>query len=299
MSDRVQAELAVYWAVDIGGTKIRHAVISRDGELLGMWTWPTDACQNPDEWAQRALAAWLATGHRNPCGIGVAAPAVVAADGRLVKVPKLPSWDGFNPREILGDGGKRPVSVIFDATASLLGEAWKCTPELRDAVLLTIGTGIGGALMVDGHLLRGRHGLSGHPAVWLDAYDGFVEDVASGPALAEALGVETGVEALELCESGNGDAIRAFKRASDALYRTIAAVTGAVDVTEVVIAGGFGLAAFERLFPSRRLPERYRRFPVIHDEVEIRPSQAGILAPVFGAARNVECELAGATRSSS
>jgi glucokinase len=299
MSNKVGGKLAVYWAADVGGTKIRHAVISRDGELLEMWTWPTDEHQDPHLWAEKALAGWLATGYRNPCAVGLATPAVVAANGSLVKVPKLPSWDGFNPRKALGDGEKRPVSVIFDATASLVGEAWKGTSKLRDAVLLTIGTGIGGALMVDGRVLRGRHGLSGHPAVWLDAYDGFVEDVASGPALAEELGVETGVEALELCESGNGDAIRAFERASDALYRTIATVTGAVDVAEVVIAGGFGLAAFDRLFPSRRLPERYRRFPVIHDEVEIRPSQVGLLAPLFGAAKNADCELASARRSSS
>ena len=77
----------------------------------------------------------------------------------------------------------------------------------------------------------------------------------------------------------------AFERASRALYEAIAAVTATVDVDTVMVAGGFGAGAFDFLFPDKVLPDEYRRYRLVHDDVRIRAAVTGALAPLLGAAR--------------
>jgi predicted NBD/HSP70 family sugar kinase len=113
------------------------------------------------------------------------------------------------------------------------------------------------------------------------------EDVASGPAVARALGTRSAVDALALRRAGDPRAVKVFAAASEALYAAIAAVTAIADVSVVAVSGGFGLAAIEYLVPSRRLPPQYWSVPVIHRDVVISAALTGADAPMIGLARSL------------
>jgi len=277
-------DAGLYWAADVGGTKIRHAVVSGAGQLLEEWTADAATFADPADWVQASVAAWWDRSPARPGGIGIAAPAVVDAGGRLVSVPKLPHWEGANLTALFEASTGLRATVIFDAAAALAGELLIARPSWRNAALLTIGTGVGGALAIDGHVLNGAHGLAGMPAMTLEPEGVRVEEIASGPAVAAALGVPSGRHALALRDAGQPAAVQVFSRASHALYRTMAAISGTVDVDRFVITGGFGLAAYGHLFPEDRLPAQLCTYPVIHDDVRILAAMCGELAPIFGAA---------------
>src|SRR5208282_3807408 len=98
-----------------------------------------------------------------PAWIGLAAPGLAAPDQRLIRcMPgRLPGLERLVWRKVLKAAG--PVPVLNDAQAALLGEVWRGAARgARNACLLTLGTGVGGAALVDGRLLRGHIGRAGH-----------------------------------------------------------------------------------------------------------------------------------------
>lgn len=158
-------------------------------------------------------------------------------------------------------------------------------PGIDNGFSMSIGTGIGGGLVVDGRVLHGAHGLSGMATSGLLRESAGLESIASGPAVAAASGVASGSEAVQQCRRRDARAVKAFASASQALYEAVATVTATVDVTTVIVAGGFGAAGFDLLFPERAIPAKYRWYPLVHDDVEVIPAVTGELAPLLGAVK--------------
>lgn len=277
-----------YIGVDVGGTKIRQGIISSGGEVAQCWTSRTSTEEHPSETVGRLVSEWGARNVPPIRGIGVAIAGMVSRCGHVLAAPHLPAWIGADiPTLFAAQKPDVPVRVIFDGSAGMLGEAWQRRPPLRDAFMLTIGTGVGGGLLIDGRLVRGAHGLSGMPS-WLTTTDEpGLEAIASGPNMAAAVGAPSGIEAVARRRAGQPAAVTAFAEASDALYRAIAAVTAIADVTAVLVTGGFGVGAFQFLFPNPVLPAKYRSYPLIHSDVTIGIADTGEKASLLGAARNV------------
>jgi glucokinase len=277
-----------YIGIDVGGTKIRQGVISSGGEIFRCLTSPTPAGQAPAETVARLVSQWSDLDVPEVRGVGIAVAAMATPGGRVLAAPHLPDWIGVDiPALFAGHRADVPVSVIFDGAAGMLGEAWLRRPRLRDAFMLTIGTGVGGGLLIDGKLARGAHGLSGMPAGLVAAGQPGLEAVASGPSVAAAAGASSGIDATARRAAGDPAAASAFARASDALYRAIAAVTAMADVTTVLVTGGFGTGAFRFLFPEPVLPAKYRSFPLVHNDVTISVADTGDKAALLGAVRNL------------
>ncbi|MGA3214947.1 MAG: ROK family protein [Acidimicrobiales bacterium] len=275
-----------HWlALDVGGTKIRQAVVARDGFIQSSRTWTGAAVAEPSKFRDELVAEWRASRAGRPLGVGIAIAAMVDPVGYVRAAPNLVSWEGLNLVEIFQRELGCPVHVVFDGTAALLGELWLGSPGVLNGFAISIGTGIGGGLVVDGQVLYGAHRLSGMPTSGLISEPEGLEALASGPAVAAAAGVDSGVEALRRRREGDQLAVAAFERASRALYEAIAAVTATVDVDTVMVAGGFGAGAFDFLFPDKVLPDEYRRYRLVHDDVRIRAAVTGALAPLLGAAR--------------
>jgi predicted NBD/HSP70 family sugar kinase len=270
-------------ALDIGGTKIRQALVSGDGQISECRTYNMVG-RPPADCAALLGRAWKDQGP--VLGLGVAIAGMVDAEGRVLAAPHLPHWEGTQLPHLLGRYVSCPVHVLFDGAASLLGEVWLNPKPFRHAFLLSIGTGIGGALLVDGHVLHGVHGLAGMPAGWLSSSGDSLEHLASGPAVARAAGCGSGIEAFQQRQRGDLRAMQAFERASDALYRAIAMVTATADVSTVLVSGGFGCGAFPYLFPLDHLPDPYRTYVLVHREVTIEGASTGDLSPLLGAARH-------------
>ena len=192
--------------VDIGGTKIAVGVIERSGAIRARRTIATDSkagfegglarlCRAIDE----ALAEARGKGGREEAlaGIGIGCPGPFdAASGRIHNDYTLPGWEGEDIVSPLVARYATPVRLVNDADAALLGEAVAgAARDARIALMLTIGTGIGGAVMIDGAILRGATGAHpeiGHLSVERDGpechcgYRGCLEAFAAGPALARA-----------------------------------------------------------------------------------------------------------------
>ncbi|HYG36949.1 MAG TPA: ROK family protein [Clostridia bacterium] len=151
--------------LDLGGTNIKGLAVSPGGKVLAETMTPTGDCGTP-AWTKNvreALRALRSTLRHEPDLIGLAAPGLPSRDQRSIAcMPgRLPGLENLIWQEFFGVS--HLVPVLNDAQAALLGEVWRGAAKgAHNVVLLTLGTGVGGAAMVDGHLLRGHIGRAGH-----------------------------------------------------------------------------------------------------------------------------------------
>src|SRR5688500_4594477 len=146
---------------DIGVTHVKVLTVSREGEVLSRRQ--VDTLADRPDWPVRVRDVIAATEqeHGRAEWVGLAAPGIAAPDGRCIAwmQGRLSEVQGLDWTEFLG----RSAPVLNDAQAALLGEVWRGAAQgARNVMLLTLGTGVGGALMVDGRLLRGHIGRAGH-----------------------------------------------------------------------------------------------------------------------------------------
>jgi glucokinase len=200
-ASKVVAEDAPVVGVDLGGTKIRSVVVRADGTMLAEDVRPTDADGGQavvvDRLVESAHAAVVASGVDLDAilAVGVTAPGTVDFDeGVLYQPPNLPGWDVVPLGRLLRERLGRPVFLENDANAAAYGE-WRygAGAGLRHMIYLTVSTGIGAGLILNGRLYRGADGAAGelgHVAVDVNGplhncgQIGCVEVMASGTAIA-------------------------------------------------------------------------------------------------------------------
>lgn len=156
--------------IDIGGTAVKAAVVSTEGTIQLALDVPTLAAEGRDSIArslqialERTLAAARGAGIEL-AGVGVASAGAIDAKNGTVfaATDNLPGWTGFDIRQYLRGFTQLPVFFENDAQAAALAELRFGTAQgLSSFVAITIGTGIGGGVVLDGRLLRGQHGFAG------------------------------------------------------------------------------------------------------------------------------------------
>ena len=289
--------------VDIGGTKIAVGAVDRSGALqvrrivatgteAGFAVGLARLSQAIDETLAEANET---LGMLAGIGLGCAGP-IDEASGRILNRHTLPGWEGHDIVSPLASRYGMPVRLLNDADAALLGEALAGAARgARIAAMLTIGTGVGGAALIDGKILRGAVGA--HPEIGHLPVDpagpdcycgqrGCLEVLAAGPGLARA-GAEHGYPDAE---SVFGAAAAGAAPARAIIARGAAAVETATwclihaFVPEVLIFGG-GIA--ERHYPLyREAAERAVSRATFAPEGSVRVAKAalGNDAGVVGAA---------------
>jgi glucokinase len=198
--------------------------------------------------------------------------------------------EGLNWSSHLGAPG--PIRVLNDAQAALLGEVWQgAARECRNVLLLTLGTGVGGAALVDGRLIRGHLGRAGHFGhVSLDPA-GAPDIVRTPGSLEDAIGDCT-IErrsggrfrsTADLVASDEPEAAELWQKSVRALACAIASFINVLDPERVILGGGI-VSAGDRLFgPLAEELDRVEWRP--HGrKVEIVPATAGEYAGAVGAA---------------
>src|SRR5688572_6294353 len=144
--------------IDLGGSSIKAVAVTPEGKLLSHTNVPFDAREDFD-WARKiqALVGDIESQHGTHAqAIGVSAPGLAARDGlSIARMPgRLQGLEGLNWTEFLGKA-ERTIPVVNDAHAALLGEAWLGAARgFQNVIMLTLGTGVGGAAIVDGRLLK-------------------------------------------------------------------------------------------------------------------------------------------------
>ena len=154
-------------AVDLGGTRMRGALVSEWGEVLARDAIPTQAAKGEPA-AMKRLAGLLrrlckeARG-ADPVGIGVALAGPVDPEtGMFSNPPNLPAWHGTTPAADLAGHLGLPAWVHNDASLAALGEyVYGIGVGTQSLVMITLGTGVGGGLVVDGRLYSGHRGFAG------------------------------------------------------------------------------------------------------------------------------------------
>ncbi len=248
------------WAtgIDVGGTNLKAVAVTADGTVLQRSSLATnDGTAGAAEWtaaARKAIKEFSGGQGGAPDAVGVCAPGLVAADGRsIAHLPgKLAGLAGIDWTNALGRPGVVPV--LNDAHAAILGEAWiGAARGRRHVVMLTLGTGVGGAVISDGRLLRGAIGRAGHighmsldprGAVSITGMPGAIEVlIGDCTVAARTQGKFVSTAALVAAHRG-GDphATAVWLHSIEALACAVASCINLFDPEVVVIGGGIAQA---------------------------------------------------------
>ncbi len=294
--------------VDVGGTKVAVAVLE-GSQLTDVGSWPTD-CDTEEELLEQFVTAIRAAGPADAVGIAVPS-AVDFATGTARFSVNIP-LAGVPLRDLLRERLGIPVYVDNDANCAALAEAYADDRSLvaRHLVMLTVGTGIGGGIVIDGRIFRGASGAAaelGHQIVGADLTDGApaaeprppqptsLEALSAGRGLhklAQDRGLADGEEAVRLAHEGNPAALECLRILGERIGIGIANAINTFDPDMVVLGGGISANAGELLLePARRVAASYV-MPGVGTQTRISLARYGNQAGERGAALLAGHELA-------
>jgi glucokinase len=283
--------------LDIGVTNVKAIGARAAGEILFRGSFATES--SSPEWPARVKLnlAELEKQHGMADAVGVAAPGLASPEGTCIHwmQGRLGEVEGLNWASFLGRDA--PVPVLNDAQAALLGEVWQGAARgASNVAMLTLGTGVGGALMVDGRLLKGHIGRAGHLGhIGLDLrgekditkIPGSLEEKIGNYSLERRSGGQF-KSTHDLVASHMANDAAASKIWGDSVEALAVGIASIINVAdpEVVIVGGGIAACGEALFGLLdEFLDQYEWRP--HGRrVRIVPAMLGEYAGAIGAAWN-------------
>ncbi|KAF0648973.1 hypothetical protein K701_15465 [Streptomyces fradiae ATCC 10745 = DSM 40063] len=303
--------MAVYGALDIGGTKIAGALVDPEGRVVTRTQRPTPA-REPAEVLMATVTAVLDELSAHPAWrslncLGIASAGPVDTAAGTVSPVNLPGWRGFPLVERVRAHPRVPSGVapvlVGDAVAMTAAEHWLGAARGVDSALcMVVSTGVGGGLVLGGRLHTGRTGNAGHighisvdlngPVCPCGAR-GCVERLASGTAIAAYAaaagwtppdgGPVTAAAVARAARRGDAPARGAYERAARALAAAIAATAALVELDLVVVGGGVAQAGDTLFGPLRRRMADYAVLDFVRD-LPIVPAGLALDAGLIGAA---------------
>jgi glucokinase len=304
--------------VDIGGTNLVVGTVAEDGsEVLGLVSEPTRVERGPDAIMDRIAAlardSMKSAGGRDILGVGVGAPGPLDRQSGIVLLTPNLGWTNMPVRDRIAAALGLPATLDNDANCAIFGEWWRGAARgARHVVGLTIGTGIGGGIVIDGRIYHGESDIAGEIGhMTIDSTGrrckcgnyGCLEAYASGPAIAARAveGIEAGAEtalptyvqgdlslitAQVVYEAANDHDAFALEVVRDTAKFLGAGVANIINIFNpgvVVICGGVTLAG-DRLFVPLRSEVSRRAFKPAVQVCRIVPGELPGTAGVVGAA---------------
>ncbi len=291
--------------VDLGGTNLRVAAIDSSGKVLRRISTPAIYEKGPkhvvfdivstvkkieDEW-----------GCENLAGVGIGVPGYIDMQaGVIIGSANLPGFQDFPIRDEMQTALRTQIILENDANAAAVGEMWMGAGQnVKDMILLTLGTGIGGGIIIDGKVLHGSQGMAGefgHMTVFPEGNPcgcgnyGCLEKHASASAIS-AMGsmmhfqndVQTAEGIFELAQAGNKRAQMVFEAMGRALGIALASLMNVFNFSLYVLSGG-PLPAWEFFAPSMFTEVRRRSFTYERTHPRVEKALLGADAGLFGAA---------------
>lgn len=301
-------------AIDLGGTNMKGAVVNEEGHILLKDEVPTLAEKGAADVLHRMqrfirdLASQTGFAIAQLAGVGIGIPGFIDdATGVAVEVINM-GWKNVSVRPVLSKVLGLPVYMDNDANVAALGEAWTGGGRGRKiALCVTLGTGVGGGIVIDGRILRGMNTMAGEIGhIVLEpggapcncGLHGCLETISSATGVvrlareALAAGVASGMRAEGLTAedvwdaAGVGDeaANRAVAHAIEALGRGLAIGANILNPEVIVVGGGMSKAGDALFVPLRAAFSRYV-LKRVGEAVTIEPATLGNDAGVVGAAR--------------
>ena len=306
---------------DLGGTTVKFGLFTVSGELLEKWSIPTrtenrgahvvsDIAQSIlDKMAERNIPK------DDLQGVGLDVPGPVLADGTVTVCVNV-GWGTFNVREALETalGGGIKVCVANDANAAALGEQWMGAGKgYKNVIMVTLGTGVGGGIIVDGRILEGAHGSGGEIGHMVmlaeDEVDvncncglrGCLEQASSAsrvidyakkllretdlPSSLRALDDFAAKEVCDACAAGDALATMAIDRCCTVLGRALGLLGTCIDPEIFLVGGGMAGAGDLILDRVRAVYPKYA-FQAAQD-TPIALATLGNDAGIYGSAKMV------------
>ena len=293
--------------MDLGGTNLRVAAVGADGGVAELFREQTLAREGPEPVIERIVSALARVSASVTAsggfvrGVVLGAPGVISSrDGTVVASPNLPGWRDVPLRDRVAAAIGLPVLLENDANAAAFGEYWRgAGAGCESMVLLTLGTGVGGGLVLGGELWRGADGMAGeigHMTVEPGGRTcrcgnaGCLETYASATGIAdryrELSGVEEAVSAEEIhrrAHEGDANARQSYREAGRSLGLAFASLVNLLNPERIIVGGGV-LPAWDFFMPAAEHEMRRRAFAAPAARVRLAPAALGDLAGVTGAA---------------
>ncbi len=268
--------------VDLGGTKVQaglvkgREILDRRYRLI-----PADS-ENPEEIIDVISGVIAELFDKDIAGIGIGVPSLVDREkGIIYNVQNIPSWQNVALADILQDRFHVPVFLDNDANCFALGEyRFGAGQGCENFVGLALGTGMGAGIITNGHLLKDANCGSGEFGS-IPYLDSIYEDYCSGKFFKKFYSVN-GENLLKKAETGDEDALKAFKEFGFHLGNAIKTIMFAVDPHKIIIGGS--VAASRKYFEQAVL-ECIKTFPYPEsvEKLEIKFTETPNIA-IFGAA---------------
>lgn len=294
-------------SIDIGGTAVKFAVISENGEILKKWKIDTDVSDNgihlPGAIVDSVKSNIVDSKNNEILGVGIGVPGPISSNGENVLKAVNLGWNNVPLRQIISNELDLPVVLLNDANAATLGEMWKGAAQNKnDFVFITLGTGVGGGIVVDGKVINGVHsagGEIGHIPVESDEQRvcgcgniNCLETFASANGLIKTINKifeennikkngYTTVDLFEDLKKGDKYAQKALDLTVKRLGQAIAGIINTLDVEGVVIGGGLSNAGGALLNPLKEQVDE-NVFPQIRDNYTLKKASLGNDAGILG-----------------
>lgn len=296
--------------IDLGGTNCRGALVSDSGQVHAWRSMKTDSTSDLDDFLDRLLGLCrellveAVELDLSPVGIGCGAAGLVNSQGAVVSAPNLQFLNGFALQDFFADHLGLPVLVINDANALAWGEAkFGAGQHFQSFLTVTLGTGVGGGLVIRQELWQGVGGGAGefgHLAVEAQGRPcgcgshGCLEQYASGQGIrqnyrdlaGEVAVVPDSEEIATLARRGDHAARQAFGLAGRYLGQAVAGVANLLNLEAVLFAGGLS-DCLDLLLPSLEKELAARAFAVNSEKLQLVTAQLGEHAGIVGAARRL------------
>jgi glucokinase len=281
--------------IDLGGTAIKFGCFTKDGECLQSISIPTPQPSTPEN-VVKAIANTIPIldPDKNCIAIGVGTPGPADAQGRIAKVAiNLVGWNDVPLADLLETYTGLPTIIANDGNCAGLGEAWiGAGRHFRNVIMLTLGTGVGGAIVLDGKLFTGHLGTAGELGLVTlnpdgppcnSGNQGSLEQYVSVRAIRRQTGKEP-VELGELAKKGDSEALRFWQEYGKLLG---AGLTSSIYVLapEAAIIGGGISASAEFFLPYTEAEIKRRVLPTSRVNLKLLTASLGSFAGIAGAAK--------------
>lgn len=281
--------------IDLGGSAIKIGTFDHSGTCHQTFSVPTPQPATPNAVFQAMAEAISQLDPKQECAaIGVGTPGPVDASGRIAKVAiNLSGWHNVPLAEWLEKSTGRPVIMANDANCAGLGEAWLgAGRHFQNLIMLTLGTGVGGAIILNGELFTGHTGAAGELGlITIDLYGAECHSGNRGSleqhVSVQAIRRRTRTEPAELghaAKAGNRDALEFWETYGHQLGAGLASLIYVL-TPEAIILGG-GVAASAEFFLPATFAEIERRvIPECRPSLQILTAELGNTAGMVGAAK--------------
>ncbi len=281
--------------VDLGGTRIKLGRYTPAGDCLATLTVPTPQPAYPKAVVETMVAAIAQLDPQGSVGgIGIGTPGPTDPQGRVARVAiNLAGWRDVPLADWVEERVQRPTIVANDANCAGLGEAWLGAGKaFQDVVVLTLGTGVGGAVILGGRLFVGRLGTAAELGLITlnpdgppcnSGNQGSLEQFCSVQAVRRDMGCEPAALAAR-AQGGDAAAIAYWHQYGRYLGAGIASLVYVLTPEAVIIGGGISAGA-DLFLPIAEAEVQRRVLPSSREGLQILRAQLGDQAGVAGAAR--------------